>query len=118
MPSTPRRMQSCVPAGTLGIRLRRPFSRCPVIHANVRIPPPVNEPILGYAPGSPERVELRRMLERMSSERIEIPLVIGGKQIRTGRTSEVRMPHRHGHVLAVAHEADAANVQQAIAAAQ
>ena len=89
-----------------------------MIQANVRVPPPVNEPVLGHAPGSPERVELKRTLERMAAERIEIPLVIGGKQIRTGKTVEVRMPHRHKHVLAVAHEADAAHVEQAIKAAQ
>src|SRR5437868_14325699 len=118
MPSTPRRAQSGVPAAADRIKLLRLFLRCPLIHATVRIPTAVNEPVFNYAPGSPERAELKRTLERMSAERIEIPLVIGGKQVRTGHTHEVRVPHRHSHVLAVAHEAEATHVQQAIAAAQ
>jgi 1-pyrroline-5-carboxylate dehydrogenase len=96
--------------------LRAP--EAPMIEANVRIPTPVNEPVLPYSPGSPERAQLKEALQRMAGERIEIPLVIGGKQVRSGRTAEVRMPHRHRHVLALAHEADAAHVEQAIAAAQ
>jgi 1-pyrroline-5-carboxylate dehydrogenase len=90
----------------------------PMIEANVRIPTPVNEPVLSYSPGSPERAQLKETLQRMAGERAEIPLVIAGRQVRTGRTLEVRMPHRHRHVLALAHEADAAHVEQAIAAAQ
>jgi 1-pyrroline-5-carboxylate dehydrogenase len=89
-----------------------------MIEANVRIPTPVNEPVLAYSPGSPERAQLKEALQRMAGERIEIPLVIGGKQVRTGRTIEVHMPHRYRHVLALAHEADAAHIEQAIAAAQ
>ena len=89
-----------------------------MIDGNVRIPTPVNEPVLPYSPGSPEKAVLKKALERMSGERIEIPLVIGGKEVRTGKTIEVRMPHRHQHVLATAHEGDAAHVEQAIAAAQ
>ena len=89
-----------------------------MIEANVRIPTPVNEPVFAYAPGSPERAQLKEALKRMASERIEIPLVIGGKEIRAGRTHEVRMPHRQQHVLDTAHEADATHVEQAIAAAQ
>ena len=89
-----------------------------MIDSNLRVPAPANEPVLAYAPGSPERAQLKEALQRMSGERIEIPLVIGGKQVRTGRTQEVHMPHRHRHVLATAHEADAGQVEQAIAAAQ
>src|SRR4051812_34204411 len=89
-----------------------------MIDANVRIPTPVNEPVLPYAPGSSEKAQLKEVLKRMSGERIEIPLVIGGKEIRTGKTVEVRMPHRHQHVLAVAHEGSESHVQQAIEAAQ
>jgi 1-pyrroline-5-carboxylate dehydrogenase len=89
-----------------------------MINANVRVPPPVNEPVLGYAPGSPERALLKETVKRMSSERIEIPLVIGGKQVRSGKTVEVRMPHKHSHVLAIAHEAEPSHVEQAIAAAR
>ena len=89
-----------------------------MISANYRVPTPINEPVLAYAPGSHERAELKSTLRRMSQERVDIPLVIGGKQIRGGKTTEVRMPHRHAHVLGVAHEADAAHVEQAIAAAR
>src|SRR6202022_3148496 len=96
--------------------LRAPLE-APMIEANVRIPTPVNEPVLAYSPGSPERAQLKEALQRMAGERIEIPLVIGGKQVRTGRTIEVHMPHRHRLVLALAHEADAAHLEQAIAAA-
>ena len=89
-----------------------------MIEANIRIPAPANEPVLPYSPGSPERAQLKDALKRMAGEKIEIPLVIGGKQVRTSKTIEVRMPHRHQHVLAVAHEGDGAHVEQAIAAAQ
>ena len=82
-----------------------------------RVPEPVNDPNRGYAPGTPERAELKARLKSMAAERIEIPLVIGGKEIRTGRTAHAVMPHDHSHVLADYHLADPEHVQQAIAAA-
>ncbi len=82
-----------------------------------RVPQPVNDPNLTYAPGSPERAELKARLKQMASERIDIPIVIGGKEIRTGRTQHAVMPHDHRHVLADWHAADAGLVQQAIDAA-
>jgi 1-pyrroline-5-carboxylate dehydrogenase len=85
-----------------------------VINAIARVPPPQNEPVLPYTPGAPERASLQAALQRMASERIEIPVIIGSKQIRTGKTDEVRMPHKHSHVLATLHEADASHVEQAI----
>jgi 1-pyrroline-5-carboxylate dehydrogenase len=88
-----------------------------MINATVRVPAAKNEPILSYAPGTPERADLKEALKRMGSERIEIPLVIGGKQIRTGKTGEARMPHLHRHVLATYHEAEPSQVEQAIASA-
>ncbi len=88
-----------------------------MINAIVRVPTARNEPVFSYAPGTPERAELKDVLKRMASERIEIPLVIGGKQVRTGKTAEARMPHQHRHVLATYHEAESAHVEQAIAAA-
>ena len=88
-----------------------------MITANIHVPPPQNEPNLTYAPGTPERAELKAALERMSKERIDIPLVIGGQRQKGGRTAEVRMPHKHSHVLATYHEADPAQVEQAIQAA-
>lgn len=78
---------------------------------------PQNEPVKSYAPGSPERAELKKELERMAGEIRDIPLVIGGKEIRTGNTSPVVMPHDHGHVLANYHKAGAEEVKMAIDAA-
>src|SRR5919198_1880934 len=82
-----------------------------------RVPTPVNEPTLAYAPGSPERATLKTALQRLASERIDIPLVIAGKEIRTGKTRQQSMPHKHHHVLATCQEADAAQVSRAIDAA-
>jgi 1-pyrroline-5-carboxylate dehydrogenase len=88
-----------------------------MLTANVRVPVAKNEPAHSYAPDTPERAELKDALKRMSGEKIEIPPVIGGKQLRGGKTSEARMPHKHSHVLATVHEADGPQVEQAIAAA-
>jgi 1-pyrroline-5-carboxylate dehydrogenase len=83
-----------------------------------QVPVPRNEPVLSYAPESPERVVLKAALERMSAERIEIPLIIGGREITTGDTVEAVMPHNHRHVLATYHKAGEAEVRQAIDAAR
>src|SRR5467141_1399000 len=88
------------------------------MNAIPRIPTPVNEPILSYAPGTAERAELKRALKEMSGQPIEIPLVIGGREVRTGRTVSVTMPHCHRHVLASVHQAGAAEIDAAIAAAR
>ena len=82
-----------------------------------RVPPPVNEVNRTYGAGSPERAELKARLASMAAEKIEIPLVIGGKEIRTGNVDKSVMPHDHKHVLAEYHKASAEHVQQAIAAA-
>ena len=79
-----------------------------------QVPAPRNEPVLSYAPGTPERAELKAALKRMSGEEIEIPLIIGGKEIRTGNTAKAVMPHDHGHVLATWHKAGEAEVRAAI----
>ncbi|HYG69209.1 MAG TPA: aldehyde dehydrogenase family protein, partial [Anaeromyxobacteraceae bacterium] len=86
-------------------------------NATFRIPEPRNEPILSYAPGTPERAALKAKLAELSSREIEIPLVIGGREVRTGRIAEVRIPHRHGHRLARFHQAGPAEVQAAMDAA-
>src|SRR5687767_14190815 len=83
-----------------------------------RIPPPVNDANKGYLPGSPERAELKARLAQMAGERIEIPLVIGGTEIRTGIIEHAVMPHDHRHVLADWHAAQPEHVHQAIAAAK
>src|SRR6516165_2306707 len=82
-----------------------------------RVPVPVNEPIYSYAPATAERKTLKAKLAAMSAEQIDIPLVIGGKEIRTGDTSTQVMPHKHGHVLATWHKAGPREVEQAIKAA-
>ena len=65
------------------------------------IPKPVNEPILNFNPGSAERTSLQAKLKELSAKEIEIPLLIGGKEVRTGDTGTCVMPHNHGHVLAL-----------------
>jgi 1-pyrroline-5-carboxylate dehydrogenase len=83
-----------------------------------RVPRPVNEPVLSYAPGSPERAELKRELDRQASLELEIPLVIGGQRVRTGNTADIVMPHNHRHVLGRFHQAGTAEIQAAIQAAE
>src|SRR3989449_4062701 len=83
-----------------------------------KIPPPVNEPVLSYAPGTPERADLKRTLKEPSGRQLEIPLVIGGRDVHPGRRVDVVMPHCPRHVLAKAHQAGPAELQAAIAAAR
>jgi 1-pyrroline-5-carboxylate dehydrogenase len=89
-----------------------------MINALIRIPTPANEPILGYAPGTPERKALKDELARMLGQQIEIPLLIGGKEVRSGNIGDCRCPHDHGHVLAKYHRAGAAEVELAAKAAK
>ena len=83
-----------------------------------RTPQAVNEPILEYAPGSPERAALQKRLAEMSGERIAIPLVIGGERVEAGSTFDAVMPHDHDHVLADVAKGDASHIERAIAAAR
>src|SRR2546429_5170209 len=83
-------------------------------NAIVSVPTPRNEPILAYAPGSPERKTLRAQLAKMSSEVVEITPVIGGRRVATRRTAQALMPHDHRHLLAVWHNAGAPAVTPAI----
>jgi 1-pyrroline-5-carboxylate dehydrogenase len=82
-----------------------------------RVPEPRNEPIRDYAPGSPEREDLVRTLDEMQRERLEIPCLIGGEDVRTGDTFEAVMPHKKEHVLADVHQGAEAEVDRAIKAA-
>jgi 1-pyrroline-5-carboxylate dehydrogenase len=84
----------------------------------VQVPPPANEPNLNYAPGSAERAALEKRLQEMLGEQIEIPLIIGGEEVRTGKTATAVCPHDHGHVLATYHQAGEAEVARAIEASQ
>ena len=83
-----------------------------------RVPDPRNELVKTYAPGSPERAEIKSVLKSMAAERVDIPLVIDGQHISTGKTSPVVSPHNHKHVLADSHEAAAAHIQAAIDASR
>ena len=82
------------------------------------IPKPVNEPIRNYEPGSSEKASLKETLSELSQKEIEIPLIIGGKEVRTGDTANCIMPHNHGHVLATFHQAGEKEVLEAIESAQ
>ncbi len=85
--------------------------------AHRRVPSPVNEPVRAYAPGSAERRHIQTALVATSDERVEIPLVIGGRRLKSASTRQVVMPCDHRHVLATCHMASASHVAQAIAAA-
>lgn len=78
---------------------------------------PVNEPIKSYAPGSIEKVELKKALDKLASEKWDIPLIIGGREVRTNNTGNIVMPHDHKHVLGIYHKAGEKEVQMAIDAA-
>src|SRR5947207_6851035 len=84
--------------------------------ASFKPPPPQNEPVKDYAPGSPERAELEKRLDEMKSQQLEIPSIIGGEEIKTGTTFEAVMPHDKDHVLAEVHKAGAGEVERAISA--
>ena len=86
-------------------------------NAIFRFQQPKNEPVLGYAPGSNERKELEKELKRQYESTIEIPLIIGGKEVKTGKIGEVVMPTEHGHVLATYHQCTSKEVKAAIDAA-
>jgi 1-pyrroline-5-carboxylate dehydrogenase len=81
------------------------------------VPAPVNEPVLNYGPRSVERAQLKAALEAARAQQIDIPMYIGGKEIRTGNLHEVRPPHDHKHLLATFHYGDKTHVTAAIDAA-
>jgi 1-pyrroline-5-carboxylate dehydrogenase len=78
---------------------------------------PANEPILEYKQGSPERIALEKELERQNQMQVEIPLIIGGKEVKTGNIGKVVSPHDHQHVIATYHKADEEHVKMGIEAA-
>jgi 1-pyrroline-5-carboxylate dehydrogenase len=88
-----------------------------VLAARRRVPRPQNDPNLTYAPGSCERAELKARLNAMAGEQVDIPVIVGGKEFRTGNTANVVMPHKHGHVLGTWHKATPELVRQAVDAA-
>src|SRR5690606_29401696 len=78
----------------------------------------VNEPVLSYAPGTPERAELKARLAEMAKDDLDIPLVIGGREVRTRQTQQAVMPFSHRHVLADWHLAGGREVRLAVDAAR
>jgi 1-pyrroline-5-carboxylate dehydrogenase len=89
-----------------------------VMDAVTQVPAPVNEPVLDYAPGSPERAELQIALTELAAKPMDLPHVIGGKRVAgTGKKIEVRQPHAHKLVLGTMHEATEAEAAAAVAAA-
>ncbi len=82
-----------------------------------KVPVPVNEPVLNYAPGSSERKALKDAIQDARSKQLDIPMYIGGNEIRSGKTTELRPPHDHKHVLGQFHISDASHVTDAINAA-
>jgi len=86
-------------------------------NAIINVPKPVNEPIYSYGPGTKERTQLKNALVEMSATVLDIPLVIGGREIRTNKIGKVVVPHDHQKVLATYHKAGEAEVKMAIEAA-
>ena len=86
-------------------------------NAKAIVPKPINEPILSYAPGTPERAALKARIEELKSQQIEVPLIIGGQEIKTGNMGEMRVPHDHEHILGHYHMAGQKEVKMAIEAA-
>ncbi len=78
------------------------------------VPDPVNEPILNYAPGTPEREELKKRLDELESKSIEIPIIIGGRKYKTGNMGDCREPHDHKHLLGTYHKVTKELVERAI----
>lgn len=86
-------------------------------NAYFKVPTPINEPIKNYAPGSPEKEELKKKIAELKSKEIEIPLIIGGEAIKSGNTEAMRIPHNKNHILGVYHKAGKKEVGMAIEAA-
>ena len=83
-------------------------------NSNAFVPQPVNEPILDYAPGSAERKEVLTTYKKLYSTPIEVPLFIGGEEIKTGQTVSMHPPHEYKHQLGIYHLAGEKEVDQAI----
>ncbi len=82
-----------------------------------KVPKPKNESVLSYAPGSPEREDLVNAIEEARATELEVPMYIGGEQVRSGKKIAMHPPHDHQHVLGYYHVGDATHVEQAINAA-
>jgi 1-pyrroline-5-carboxylate dehydrogenase len=85
-------------------------------NGSFNVPFPTNEPVMDYAPGSPERAQVQAMMKKMASRVLDIPARIGGRKVRTGKTAKAVMPHDHGHLLAHWHKCGKKEVNRAIQA--
>ena len=81
------------------------------------VPIAYNEPVLNYAPGSPEKIEVKKALSKLKSQVIDIPMIIGGREVRTQDVRPIRAPHEHAHILGYYHHGEAQHVTDAIDAA-
>lgn len=88
-----------------------------MLYGDFYYPLPANEPVLSYAPGSPEKVALKNALKALKSQKIDVPMYIGGEEVRTGKTLNIHPPHELKHVLGTFHTGDASHVKKAIQAA-
>ena len=86
-------------------------------NAYFKVPKPVNEPNLEFRPGSPEKKALKLKIDELKAQQFEIPVIIGGKEIKTGDTEALRCPHDHSLQLGVYHKAGAKEVGMAVEAA-
>ncbi|MBS9524243.1 L-glutamate gamma-semialdehyde dehydrogenase [Litoribacter alkaliphilus] len=82
-----------------------------------KVPEPINEPVLNYAPGSPEREKLQATLKELRGKEVDVPMYIGSDEVRTGNKVPMSPPHDHQHILGYFHEGDKSHVEQAINAA-
>ena len=78
---------------------------------------PQNEPVLNYGPGSKEKELLKKTIKELKGRQEDIPMYIGGKEVRTGKLQEIHPPHEKAHLLGKFHEGDESNIKQAIDAA-
>ena len=69
-------------------------------------PLPVNEPVLNYAPGSAEKKRLKEVLAELKSKEVDVPMYIGGKEVRTNKKFALKAPHEHKHILGYYHEGE------------
>jgi len=86
-------------------------------NAHVHFPLPANEPVLNYGPGSPEKARLKVVLAELKKQKADVPMYIGGEEVRTGDKKPLNPPHEHAHVLGHYHEGGEKHVKQAIKAA-
>jgi 1-pyrroline-5-carboxylate dehydrogenase len=84
----------------------------------VKVPRPSNEPIFSFSPGTPEKAALKDQIKKMLGETIEIPLIIGGKEVKTGNLADCRCPHDHKHLLAQYHKAGPEEIEMAVSEAK